>query len=148
MDKKQNGQSNSNINNSQGERMKFGVKRVNSNKNTGSEKQRSKNQDNAQKNFNEGSRTGSISRYTKKLRDSKGNPRAKDDEKLSQNPSSRNAGIAGSYKKSNRKRENITIKHIEPKREETVEDIIADTERIEKDIQFEIKQIKTIKLGL
>jgi len=31
---------------------------------------------------------------------------------------------------------------------ETIEDIIADIERIEKDIQFEIKQIRTIKLGL
>lgn len=37
----------------------------------------------------------------------------------------------------------IKTKHIE-----TVEDILADIERIDKDIQFEIKQIKTIKLGL
>lgn len=34
------------------------------------------------------------------------------------------------------------------KREETLEDIRAETERVEKDIQFEIKQIQTITLGL
>jgi hypothetical protein len=37
---------------------------------------------------------------------------------------------------------------IKPKREETIEDIQADIERVEKDIQFEIKQIRSIKLGL
>ena len=37
---------------------------------------------------------------------------------------------------------------IKAKREETAEDIQADVERVEKDIQFEIKQIKSIKLGL
>lgn len=31
---------------------------------------------------------------------------------------------------------------------ETVEDIVADIERVEKDIQFEIKQIRAVKLGL
>lgn len=39
-------------------------------------------------------------------------------------------------------------KGITSKRIETVEDIQADIERIEKDIQFEIKQIKAIKLGI
>jgi len=34
------------------------------------------------------------------------------------------------------------------KREETLDDIRADIEQIEKDIQFEIKQIRSIKLGL
>lgn len=34
------------------------------------------------------------------------------------------------------------------KREETLEDIQADIERVEKDIQFEIKQIQTVILGL
>ena len=34
------------------------------------------------------------------------------------------------------------------KREETLEDIRADIERVEKDIQFEIKQIQTVILGL
>ncbi len=34
------------------------------------------------------------------------------------------------------------------KREETLEDIRADIERVEKDIQFEIKQIQTVALGL
>lgn len=37
---------------------------------------------------------------------------------------------------------------ITTKRIETVEDIQADIERIDKDIQFEIKQIKAVKLGL
>jgi len=34
------------------------------------------------------------------------------------------------------------------KREETLDDIKADIEQIEKDIQFEIRQIRSIKLGL
>jgi hypothetical protein len=42
----------------------------------------------------------------------------------------------------------ILGKSIAAKRNETVEDIQADIERIEKDIQFEIKQIKAIKLGI
>ena len=37
---------------------------------------------------------------------------------------------------------------IRAKREETVDDIRADIEQVEKDIQFEIRQIKSIKLGL
>ncbi len=48
---------------------------------------------------------------------------------------------------------NVTLgdtaaRHIIPKRIETVEDIQADIERVEKDIQFEIKQIRAVKLGL
>lgn len=39
-------------------------------------------------------------------------------------------------------------RHASVKRVETVEDIQADIERIDKDIQFEIKQIKAVKLGL
>ncbi|NLM75782.1 MAG: hypothetical protein GX187_06795 [Clostridiaceae bacterium] len=39
-------------------------------------------------------------------------------------------------------------RHIRASHIETVEDIIADIERVEKEIQFEIKQIRTIKLGL
>lgn len=39
-------------------------------------------------------------------------------------------------------------KVIKVKREDSVEDIQADVERVEKDIQFEIKQVKSIKLGL
>ncbi len=42
----------------------------------------------------------------------------------------------------------IVGKHAPIKRVETVEDIQADIERIDKDIQFEIKQIKAVKLGL
>jgi hypothetical protein len=37
---------------------------------------------------------------------------------------------------------------ITPKREETVDDIKMDIEKLEKDIQFEIKQIRSVKLGL
>ncbi len=39
-------------------------------------------------------------------------------------------------------------RQVRTKREETVEDIKADVEQIEKDIQFEIRQIRSIKLGL
>ncbi len=42
----------------------------------------------------------------------------------------------------------ILGRSITTKRIETVEDIQADIERIDKDIQFEIKQIKAVKLGL
>lgn len=42
----------------------------------------------------------------------------------------------------------IMGKHAPIRRIETVEDIQADIERIDKDIQFEIKQIKAVKLGL
>ncbi|HHY65572.1 MAG TPA: hypothetical protein GX501_11060 [Clostridiaceae bacterium] len=39
-------------------------------------------------------------------------------------------------------------KHTQVKRVETIEDIKADIERIDKEIQFEIKQIRSIRLGL
>jgi len=42
----------------------------------------------------------------------------------------------------------ILVKSITTKRIETIEDIQADIERIDKEIQFEIKQIKAIKLGI
>lgn len=42
----------------------------------------------------------------------------------------------------------ILGRSIKTKRIETVEDIQADIERIDKDIQFEIKQIKAVKLGI
>lgn len=42
----------------------------------------------------------------------------------------------------------VAARNIKPKRIETVEDIQADIERIDKDIQFEIKQIRAVKLGL
>jgi len=44
--------------------------------------------------------------------------------------------------------ENRTARIANPKREESVEDIKMDIEKLEKDIQFEIKQIQSIKLGL
>ncbi len=40
------------------------------------------------------------------------------------------------------------VAKISKKREETIEDIRVDIERIESDIQFEIKQIQTTQLGL
>ncbi len=59
---------------------------------------------------------------------------------------------AGSHSRYSRRNEHSysdsTSRIIKTTRVETVEDIIADIERIEKDIQFEIKQIRTIKLGL
>jgi hypothetical protein len=42
----------------------------------------------------------------------------------------------------------VAGRNIKAKRIETVEDIQADIERIDKDIQFEIKQIRAVKLGL
>lgn len=42
----------------------------------------------------------------------------------------------------------ILAKSITTKRIETIEDIQADIERIDKEIQFELKQIKAIKLGI
>lgn len=48
----------------------------------------------------------------------------------------------------NSRRNDILGRSITAKRIETVEDIQADIERIDKDIQFEIKQIKAVKLGL
>ena len=42
----------------------------------------------------------------------------------------------------------ILGRHINTRQIETIDDIKADIERIDKDIQFEIKQIKAVKLGL
>ena len=44
--------------------------------------------------------------------------------------------------------ENRAARIVSPKREENVDDIKMDIEKLEKDIQFEIKQIQSIKLGL
>lgn len=44
--------------------------------------------------------------------------------------------------------ENRAARIITPKREETIDDIKMDIEKLEKDIQFEIKQIQSVKLGL
>ncbi|NLG89570.1 MAG: hypothetical protein GX494_10265 [Clostridiaceae bacterium] len=44
--------------------------------------------------------------------------------------------------------ENLVARISNPKREESIDDIKLDIEKIEKDIQFEIKQIRSIKLGL
>ncbi|NLN64304.1 MAG: hypothetical protein GX144_02635, partial [Clostridiaceae bacterium] len=44
--------------------------------------------------------------------------------------------------------ESLVARIANPKREESVDDIRMDIEKLEKDIQFEIKQIRSIKLGL
>jgi hypothetical protein len=51
-------------------------------------------------------------------------------------------------RKNNRSHYDHLNRSIRAKREETVDDIRADIDQLEKDIQFEIKQIKSIKLGL
>lgn len=64
--------------------------------------------------------------------------------------SSRSAGGNGKNKSSSRSSSHSEVlgKHTQAKRTETLEDIKADIERIDKEIQFEIKQIKAVKLGL
>ncbi len=53
------------------------------------------------------------------------------------------------HKKSSRYNSGSMIARINnPRREETVDDIKMDIEKLEKDIQFEIKHIRSIKLGL
>lgn len=44
--------------------------------------------------------------------------------------------------------ESVMSRISNPKREETIEDIRMDIEKLEKEIQFEIKQIRSTKLGL
>lgn len=44
--------------------------------------------------------------------------------------------------------ESLVSRIANPKREETIEDIRMDIEKLEKEIQFEIKQIRSTKLGL
>lgn len=44
--------------------------------------------------------------------------------------------------------ENLVARITNPKREESVDDIKMDIEKLEKDIQFEVKQIRSVKLGL
>ena len=44
--------------------------------------------------------------------------------------------------------ESIAARIMKPKREETVEDVMMDIEKLERDIQFEIKQISSTRLGL
>jgi hypothetical protein len=44
--------------------------------------------------------------------------------------------------------ENFVTRIANPKREESVDDIKIDIEKLEKDIQFEVKQIRSVKLGL
>lgn len=99
-------------------------------------------------------------KYNQKPREQKSNDRAKPEYpvKAQQSAHAANTGSNNNTANSqNRFSKNITnnsghmdsvVKNIKPKRIETVEDIQADIERIDKDIQFEIKQIKAVKLGL
>ncbi|NLM12068.1 MAG: hypothetical protein GX213_15145 [Clostridiaceae bacterium] len=57
----------------------------------------------------------------------------------------------GEYQKKSSQRyntESVVSRIANPRREETVEDIRMDIEKLEKEIQFEIKQIRSTKLGL
>ncbi|HEY8500791.1 MAG TPA: hypothetical protein VIL89_09240 [Clostridia bacterium] len=61
----------------------------------------------------------------------------------------RKGGRNDFYKKSLRYHsESLVARISNPKREESIDDIKMDIEKIEKDIQFEMKQIRSIKLGL
>ncbi|HAA25197.1 MAG TPA: hypothetical protein DCE11_03625 [Ruminiclostridium sp.] len=61
----------------------------------------------------------------------------------------RKGGRGDYHKKSLRYGSDSLVARISnPKREESIDDIKLDIEKIEKDIQFEIKQIRSIKLGL
>lgn len=77
------------------------------------------------------------SKYPQKAREQKGTEWSKEN---TQNRHKRNFHSSG--------RGELPSHYIKTARDETVEDIIADTERIEKDIQFEIKQIRAVKLSL
>jgi hypothetical protein len=60
-------------------------------------------------------------------------------------------GSRSDYNKNRHQRYNtdsLVARISNPKRDETIEDIIMDIEKLEKDIQFEIKQIRSVKLGL
>ncbi len=94
------------------------------------------------------------SRYPQKPRDQKGGERPKENAPAQRVPQS--SSTVPGHGSNNQNRPMRTpphhgeslIKQIKPKRIETVEDIQADIERVEKDIQLEIKQIRAIKLGL
>lgn len=104
-------------------------------------------------------------RYTQKNREQKGverinidgkhQPRIKNQTQNVQSPKQGQnvsmSGVNNRYGRNllkNSPHNEIMGKHAPIKRVETVEDIQADIERIDKDIQFEIKQIKAVKLGL
>lgn|GEM_PF-752775 len=75
------------------------------------------------------------------------------------NKPQRDSGRANYNKKSNKNEfqkknpqrynsESVVSRIANPRREETIEDIRMDIEKLEKEIQFEIKQIRSTKLGL
>jgi len=72
-------------------------------------------------------------------------------QKRDNNPRSnyRKSGRNDFHKKSLRyTSDNLVARISNPKRDESVDDIKMDIDKIEKDIQFEMKQIRSIKLGL
>jgi hypothetical protein len=90
-------------------------------------------------------------RYPQKTRDQKTNERPKDNAPAQR--AQQNANNAPSHGANHQNRPSKSAHHgesrqIKAKRVETLEDIKADIERVEKDIQLEIKQIRAIKLGL
>lgn len=97
------------------------------------------------------------SKYAHKSREQRGSEQAKDSQPIKYQPNqpssahSINNNNQSRYTKSpfhNAIHGDSAAKYIKPVRIETVEDIQADLERVEKDIQFEIKQIRAVKLSL
>lgn len=130
------------------------------NSNTGDNYTANAQQGNREKPLNKDRLKGRDSRYATKSREQKlsekTNPDVKQAVKSNQNKTYKyDSGFAsggntryGRNDSRNSIHNEILGRSITSKRIETVEDIQADIERIDKDIQFEIKQIKAVKLGL
>lgn len=94
----------------------------------------------------------SITRIGGKNRGNAGNQaaaaKAKEPQKEKQAAESADSRQSKMAKKGGRPHYESVNRPVRTKREETIEDIRADIEQLEKDIQFEIRQIRSIKLGL
>lgn len=120
--------------------------------------ERRPNQDNRNQNRDKNNRPNDRNRqkdnrYAQKNRDQKSPERPK--ENASAARSQQSTGGASGYGANHQNKSMKSAHHgesmsrpIKTKRIETLEDIKADIERVEKDIQLEIKQIRAIKLGL
>lgn len=100
-------------------------------------------------------RVQSESSYPKKNREQRipdrNNEKGQSAAQYNTNAAYANGDNSNRYMKSNSntvKTGDLSSKVIKTRHIETVEDIQADIERVEKDIQLEIKQIRAIKLGL
>lgn len=95
--------------------------------------------------FNNRAKSAEGSKNSERTRDNRNKPRSPYKSGGQNNMSANNNSRynRSRYNGNNEKGRIINSKHIE-----TVEDIRADAERIEKDIEFEIRQIKSVKLGL